>query len=481
MRLLCLAPDHPRFESIAYALGELARRIGASQWRVARAESDTARGDADAVLAYGPAAYTGSAPCARIGWSGFFDGCFGTPDSLPDASRIESHEYPALYWERDGARAPNGLAQPSGNRIFLAQDFAASTYFALSGHEERFAGRWDEHGRFAAADAFAVRAGLIERPFVDGYALRLAEAFRRLGLRIGSLPRWPDGACWAALMTSDIDLPRRNTWKRLASRLLGRDWIPPGGAAPPLTSLAPWAGRPDPYAPQGFLERLGGADARWTFFFLAGTPSRMDAYDLARSPALADQAQRLADQGHEIALHVGYERWQSAAQCRQALDAFERATGIRPAGSRQHYMRGRVPQAWRALAEAGLGYEATAGFAGREGFRFGTALPFQAFDSDQEKPLPLWIVPLAAIDIGLRVYRRLSPEEAEASLDRLRTQVRRAGGGFALLWHNSSADEPWKDWIGVPANFLRSAIGDGAWTPTIGEWLARWRETTEAA
>ncbi|MCX7016924.1 MAG: hypothetical protein NTW86_30925, partial [Candidatus Sumerlaeota bacterium] len=372
-----------------------------------------------------------------------------------------------------------GATNPTSDAAILRDDLIASTYFLLAGHEEKVRPAWDAHGRFDASRSFLAQADLLGKPLVEDYAQRIREAFQSRGLTIPPPRPWPDGKPFVLLLTSDVDIPRRNTWTAVLKRCLGRN---PGFPVRPADLSWPLAYVPrgeafDPYVRN--LERLTGMRESGppftTLFFLAGKRSRLDPVVLKPRRWLARRAQRLFIERREIALHAPYECWLEAEDFRNALDCFERATGMRPDGVRQHYLRYQVPRTWRAQAEADLQWDASAGFAAREGFRFGTALPFQAFDGERGRRLPLWIVPLAAMDSTLNLHLDLTPHEAAERLRALGAEARRVGGAMVLLVHNSSTGAGWQGWPEVFDAVATDLAEEGAWLPTVSQFLDAWR------
>jgi hypothetical protein len=479
VRLLGLASEGPRWEHAAYALREIMRRLGVAGEIARPGDSTPSAADFDGILAYGPSKMTlpdETKPTVHVLAHGFFDEGFDTEASVPGLPLPGAGESPALFVAE--AEGP----PRAGHVVVLREDLVASTYFLLAGHEERARPVWDEHGRFDGLASLPHRAGFLGRPVVEDWTARIAEAFARAGLTIPGRPGWPGGERCAAILTSDVDLPRRNTWRATARRLLG---LPVGVAiegeqAPGAFSYIPRGLGRDPYFDLDRLARKGpGGREAWTFFFLAGRRGERETYDLAANPALARQARQLADRGVEIGFHAPYDCWLRPERFTQALDAFEKAVGTRPRGVRQHYLRFRVPRTWRAQAQAGLAYDASAAFAPHEGFRFGTALPFEAFDGEKGQRLGLWVLPLAAMDVTLRARRGLSPEDAGETLRALADEVRRVGGAFSLLWHNSSTGPEWRDWEEVFDTFLDHLAEEGVWASNGAGLIDAWRRTAD--
>ncbi|MBK6903035.1 MAG: polysaccharide deacetylase family protein [Saprospirales bacterium] len=109
--------------------------------------------------------------------------------------------------------------------------------------------------------------------------------------------------------------------------------------------------------------------------------------------------------------------------------------------SRQHFLRLRLPESFRALLEADLTEDYSMGYADAIGFRAGTSVPFRWYDLAGENATGLLVVPFQVMDITLKKYMGLSPEEATKRMLDLVNVVRRTGGTFCCIWHNSSFDE----------------------------------------
>ena len=105
-----------------------------------------------------------------------------------------------------------------------------------------------------------------------------------------------------------------------------------------------------------------------------------------------------------------------------------------------HYLRWDQRVTPTALANAGLHYDSTLGYADHPGFRCGTCHPFPYFDIDQGVATNLLIRPLVAMECTVLAKRYLglgaTPDAFEVFAG-LKQACRRVGGEFSLLWHNS--------------------------------------------
>ena len=334
--------------------------------------------------------------------------------------------YRAEAWERvDRGERPNG-------------DDLAAGFFHLARVEERDRSPElrDRHGRFRAG---ASCLDLVDPP--------LEHLRRRLGLES---PRW-GGARFAIALTHDVDMPWR--WTRRGVRgsvgrmkraaLAGRP-VPALREARALTAVPLHKlRRTDPNWRFERILRLESArDVRSTFFLLAGhhhpaDGSTPEAYDRLR-PRLV---QLLRAGSAEIGLHGSYtaaEHPERLADEKMVLD--ELGASVR--GQRFHYLRVDPHTNLPALERLGLAYDTTLGYAEAPGFRAGIAQPFRPWNFEEERPLDLVEIPLAAMDVTFSAprYLGLPPRAAERRLLDLVDWAAEHGGGFSVIWHSDRFD-----------------------------------------
>ncbi|HZC29202.1 MAG TPA: polysaccharide deacetylase family protein [Gaiellaceae bacterium] len=353
-------------------------------------------------------------------------------------------------------------------------DLVAEAFYDLARVEELAAAR-DEHGRFSAGSS-----GLDP---LDPPLERL-----RSDLGIAS-PTW-DGATFAVALTHDVDSVRRWTGAgvvgalaRLRNDLAARR----SGAALRETrglALAP-------------LHKLRGTDPNWrfseivrttrrhgasgcTFFVLGGHADPHDGnapelYERLR-PRLVGELQEL---DAEVGLHGSYRTARDGHRLAGEKRALE-ACGATVTGHRYHYLRVDPHHNLEQLAEAGLRYDSTLGFADALGFRGGLARPFRPWDFALDEPLDLVELPLAAMDVTLAEarYLGLSPRAAWPLLERLLDVAMTYGAGFALLWHPDRFDRVTSGgWDALYWRFLDEVKERGGRCMSAAELVEVWLQT----
>jgi hypothetical protein len=127
--------------------------------------------------------------------------------------------------------------------------------------------------------------------------------------------------------------------------------------------------------------------------------------------------------------------------------------------SRQHYLRLSLPDTYRNLLKAGITDDYSMGFPDYPGFRAATSRPFPFFDLSVNEATSLQVHPLALMDGSLRDYLLLTPEEGLSRALLVLENVKKSGGIFTSLWHNTSLSEEtgWQGWKEMYHQFISLA------------------------
>jgi hypothetical protein len=307
----------------------------------------------------------------------------------------------------------------------------------------------DRHGRVPAAENPLVAGGQSRRPVVSLLAVELRRAALAVAGRrpVRSLAPWPEGHRWAALMTHDLDvvdwwglfpllrmaeLGMKGAWDlvarvaRAAKRSIRRDPVSRG-----VHSLLQ-------------LEAHHGIRATW--FVICAKPSIRsmisgDSTYRPDGPAARRILTALTQAGHEIGLHGSFATADHALNMATQRRWLGRLTAAPIAGVRQHFLRMHPGRTQQIMVEAGFDYDATWGFADRNGFRLGVADVVPAWDAAGETALPLDLVPLVWMDRALSKYAGV--EEAGRWIEDARELARECKaveGVWSGLWHPNTME-----------------------------------------
>jgi hypothetical protein len=319
---------------------------------------------------------------------------------------------------------------------------------AGGGLEQRSPAR-DRHGRVPASENPLVASGQSRQPIVSKLAVELRRAVLAVAGRrpIRLLAPWPEGHRWAAVITHDLDvvdwwglfpllrileLARKGSWN-LASRVaqgmkrgIGRDPVSRG-----VHSL---------------LQLEAHHGIRPTWFIICAPPTLRsraagDSTYHADGPAARRILAALGQAGHEIALHGSFATGLDAERLAAQRRTLARLADAPIVGVRQHFLRMRPGRTQDCIVEAGFDYDATWGFADRNGFRLGVADVVPAWSEAKEGPVTLDLLPLTWMDRALTKYAGVEePGRWIEDARELARECKAVEGAWVGLWHPNTME-----------------------------------------
>jgi hypothetical protein len=302
----------------------------------------------------------------------------------------------------------------------------------------------DRYGRVPSAENPLVAAGQSRKPVVSLLGVELRRAALAVAGRrpVRSLAPWPDGHRWAAALTHDLDvvewwpvfpllrmiqLATKGEWHLLsgvasaARRSLGRD---------PVTRGV-----------HSILQLEAHHRIRATWFVICARPSirSMLAGDSTYSPdgpAARRILTALTHAGHEIGLHGSFTTAEHAESMIAQRRTLSRLADSPVDGVRQHFLRMHPGRTQRNMVQAGFEYDASWGFADRNGFRLGVADVVPAWDAERQQTMPVDLLPLIWMDRALSKYAGVEePGRWIEDARDLARECKAAEGAWAGLWH----------------------------------------------
>lgn len=331
-------------------------------------------------------------------------------------------------------------------------DVFASAFFMLTRWEEYVLPHRDRHQRFPAEKSLAFKAGFLDRPVVNEYALLLRQMFARIGWK---LP--PKTRQYQLSITCDADHPRlwwtaASRAKTVAASLFKRgDWQEAGYWLKNHVFY-----KKDPYDVfDEWMDLFEKKGYKGYFNFLGHRPASSDCWYPLEHPFVRNLIRNMAQRGHIVGFHPSYEAFENREVFDKELASLRAVAPSPVTTGRQHYLRFAAPHTWQVWDDAGMAWDSTLGYPEAEGFRCGICQDYPVFNFLTRKRLALREKPLIAMDVTLALYRQYTPETAIERLQYLQRQVERHGGEFVLLWHNSSWNHYfWADWRKVFSTFV---------------------------
>lgn len=383
------------------------------------------------ILYQEPETITSDDPMVCIAPSEFFGEQYGKLVSLPVLPLKEINGVPLLFGDPRIER--------KGNRLIVHADIIASTYFLVTRYEEvvRRDVR-DEYGRFPGRESLPYRAGFIDRPIVEDYVCLLRKWLRAVGIDIGD-PRKQ----LSVILTHDVDSTHKywrisQPLREVVKTFLGRETLTNAMEA----ILVPLGLKKDPNdsfdelikLAESFDEKPRSPERESVYFFMAGGSSK---YDI-RKEEVRNIIKRLHESGARIGLHTSYSASLNPELIEKEKQTLEEVCGFAIRHNRYHYLAWREVEDGWALANAGINWDSTLGYADVAGFRLGVCHPIDLFDPIRIKLLGVEEHPLIVMDKTLHrpSYMNFDEDEAFEYCQRLMTQTRRHKGEFVILWHN---------------------------------------------
>jgi hypothetical protein len=349
---------------------------------------------------------------------------------------------------------------------------------------EQRCGATDRHGRVPSAENPLVAAGQSRRPVVSLLAAELRRAVLAVADKrpVRCVAPWPEGHRWAALVTHDLDVV---DWWALFS-LLRMAELGMKGAWDLFGRVGRAARRnlrrdPVNRAVHSILQLEAHHGIRATWFVICADPSvrTMLAGDSTyhpEGPAARRIFTALTQAGHEIGLHGSFATATDATPMVDQRRTLSRLTDAPITGVRQHFLRMRPGTTQQHMLSAGFEYDATWGFADRNGFRLGVADLVPAWDASRETTLPLELVPLVWMDRALSKYAGV--QEPGRWIEDARELVRECKGvegAWVGLWHPNTVEA-----LGFPGGepafvSLLQALADDRPYFASAQKLVQWR------
>ncbi len=341
--------------------------------------------------------------------------------------------------EREGLNVLFAVDKSGYDLIF---DFFSMAFYLLTRYEEYTCNSRDEHYRWKSDQSIAVKYKFIELPLIDLW-LNKIEAFieSRFGVRFHS------NSNFAVIPTIDIDLPyayRYRQWKNFAALLrdlLNMNWVKIKGRLNYLSKGI------DPFDRYDYLIENLSQNKNVIFFFLCRYQKPYDENHLVGKSLFSDLVERIVAK-NKIGIHPSYSSGEHPELISEEVNSLTNYSNQKIELSRQHFLRLSLPDTYSNLIASGIKEDHSMMYPDQLGFRASTCHPFYWYDLQNETTTNLLIHSPCIMDVTLKDYYKLSPEEAIIEIDKLRSAILQVHGRFEFIWHNSSFSDihGWTGW-----------------------------------
>ncbi len=354
-------------------------------------------------------------------------------NSLPVLFPIDNHE---KEWDI------------TDNNLIFFHDYLKSCFYLLSGYHEYKSNKKDSLGRYDYYQSVQHELNITNIPLVNYYfeiIISGLQAFLQKDNQ--SIIKKKLFNPFGFFLTHDVDRVRLyniNNFLYCSKSLLGfaKEKMPFRYRLYSfIDAFAGFFKRTDPFWTFPFMrevERKNGFKS--AFYFLDHLPDHKN-YDFT-SDKIRKLIASLEKEGCEIGMHSTVEATLSLNESIIMKNKLQKVVKTKIVGNRNHILLFHIPMSMIILKKSGYQYDSTLGYANHEGFRNSFCYPFKLFDFENDEMIDdIWEIPLTVMDCTLFDYRKLSYNQAFHSVISLINEIKKFGGIFTLLWHNSYFEE----------------------------------------
>lgn len=324
-------------------------------------------------------------------------------------------------------------------------------------NEEYLPNQLDEHDRFTYTSSNYKK---ILEPKVSKFLIEK-------GLKI----EYPGGKKFAVCLTHDVD----EIYPPPLHMFLSSLYCIKNFNFTELKKQVLWKNKGKEFSPYWNFKEIINLERKWNakssfYFITAERDIRRFRYHIED---LENELGYIVDNGWEVGLHGGYYAYNNLDEIKKEKKRLEKVLVKKVVGYRNHYLRFKVPDTWRLLADAGFKYDTTFGYANSIGFRNGMCHPFKPFSLDSDKKINILELPLIIMDSALFNSKNYYNREWD-ELKKLIDTVEKHNGVLTLLWHSNVFNCPFREkWFKLYNKILEYSYKKDAWM-TSGEDIWKW-------
>ncbi len=342
---------------------------------------------------------------------------------------IYRHSTSELIKVREGLLSKSLDAHDVGGE--LTYDAIGLAFLMLSRIEERSCTNPDNYGRYPAAEAFAVRAGLNAIPIADR---ALDDLAKRLLQRSGPVHL----SSYRVMPTHDVDMLKGYHRFHQPLRFALGDILKRRDANRALDRFKAY-GSGEPWHSFEWLMKLSDRHGFTSCFnFMGPSNHSMDSTYARLFPKLLNKvASRICSRGHTIGYHPGFNTYENKDEWNKQKKGLEIIIGKSLKVGRQHVLRFNIEATPKLWSDASMSVDYTMAFPEKSGFRTGSTRCFNAYDLYNRRALKFDFCATTVMEFGMfgGKYRDLEPEQAMEECRPLIKECQRYGGYFVVLQH----------------------------------------------
>lgn len=330
----------------------------------------------------------------------------------------------------------------------LPFDIFSASFYLLSRYEEYVFSNFDLHNRYKAEESLAFKNNFLQIPLVDVWTKKLAEIIHNQYPQIIA-PK----SEYAEIHTLDIDfaykykgLSNFRFLKKAIGNILKFDF----------QELKSQFNKnlPDEYDTYDFIFNALENKKAFFFFLLASSES---SYDKNLSPKNEIYNSLIINvlKKHPVGIHPSYYASASKQILTTEVEQLAHISNEKVKVSRFHFLKFKLPYSYNYLSECQITEDYSMAYATKIGFRASTCKGFNFFNLIENKSYPLEIFSPCVMDVTLKNAHQFEPTDALKAIQNLKNEVKKVGGNFISIWHNSSLSNT-KEWTCWQAVWLKT-------------------------
>jgi hypothetical protein len=314
-------------------------------------------------------------------------------------------------------------------------------------YEEYLEFKPDNHGRFPAAQSVAYQNNFLDRPVIDLWSKEFAKSL---------LKKFPFLVFkkneFKSLLTIDTDQPFAYQGKSILRSIGGMFYDKtkdPVGMNERYRIIS--KNEKDPYDVFDYiLENIEKNEIEARFFFPVGDLSKFDRNPSWKNTEYRNLIQKISGK-YMVGLHPSYVAGGDGALIGTESKRLKSIINKEISLSRYHFIRLSMPRSYQNSLQAGLSEDFSMGYPDEPGFRAGIARPYYFYNVAADVQTSLKIIPFQIMDGTLYDYKKLDPSGSKDLILKYINEIRKAGGLFVSIWHNTSLldNREWREWRGV--------------------------------
>ena len=348
-----------------------------------------------------------------------------------------------LWFETNALLFEKGISNLDILSTFRESGVLTKIFLLVSRYEEYIAppSVLDVHGRFSAQKSISSHVGFIEKPIVNQWVMQIREQLTHKYPHLKIKP-----IQYQVQLTYDIDQAWAFKNKGFFRNIGGffRDVFKGHFNHAMMRAAVILSIKNDPEYTFDYIEKrhkkLGETLLNPIFFWLLADFGEFDKNISWTNKDLQRLIRRIAKK-YAIGIHPSYASNTDYDILKTEINRLETINTEGVKRSRQHYLKLTFPSTYQRLLRAGIMEDYSMGYADNIGFRAGIASPFYWYDLENERMTALRIFPFQVMEVTLKEYLHLSPDDAIAQVKTMIDETKKVGGTFTTLWHNSSLSD----------------------------------------